>query len=157
MYRSVAALTIIATLSTASTACHCDGPTLEPSAHDITEAATETPTPAEPGASPEVLALVEVGDATAIAADMERLAAVLSTQAAATGDAARSLEQVAEGMTGRKKSLDPRNAGDVALMEESAASLSSGSAELEQDIASLRQIVLDLQAEANALYGRPTP
>ena len=152
-------LTVVAFLSTLAVlvaACHCGGEPAQPAPDDPTpEAVTEAEAEVLPGPSAEVQAVIDAGDATAIAADMERLAVALADRATATGEAARSLEQVAEGMTGREKALDPRDIADITVLTESATTLIQGTTEMGEDIAELRQLVLDLRAEANALYGRP--
>ncbi len=151
-----AVVALLPALSLLVAACHCGADRTQPDATEpITEAVTEAPTEVEPGPSAEVQAVIDAGDATAIAADMERLAAALAERATSAGEAAKSLEQVAEGMTGREKTLDPRDIEDVTALADSAATLLEGTSEMEQDIAELRQLVLDLRAEADALYGRP--
>lgn len=147
---------LLSALSLLVVACHCGSETAQPASEDPTaEAVTEAGAEATPGPSAEVQAVIDAGDATAIAADMERLAVVLADRATAAGEAARSLEQVAEGMTGREKTLDPRDIEDITALTDSATTLIQGATEMEEDIAELRQLVLDLRAEANALYGRP--
>jgi len=146
---------LLAVVSLAS-GCRCTSePALSTPDETVTEAATEAPPATGPVVSEEVRAIIDAGDAAAIAADMERLAAALGERASTTGDAARALEQVAEAMTGRENKLDPTDAADVASLEGSASELAGGADALDQDIAALRQIVIDLEAEADALYGRP--
>lgn len=138
--------------------CHCGSDAVQPPPDEpATEAVVEPIEDAGPVVSAEVQAILDAGDATAIAADMERLAAALVEQASTTGTAAKALEVTAETMTGREKALDPRDTEDVASIEKAAGELAVGADDLEQDIAALRQIVIDLQAESNALYGRPAP
>lgn len=158
MNRTLTICVVLALSSLFAYGCHCGSePAQPPPADPPTESDTVPPADVGPVVSAEVQAILDAGDATAIAADMERLADALSEQAAATGTAAKALEVVAEAMTGREKALDPRDAEDVASIETSAGELAGGAAELEQDIAALRQIVIDLEAEADALYGRPAP
>jgi hypothetical protein len=147
---------LLAVTTTFVCGCHCGSEPAQPRTEEpATEAAVEPAVDEGPVVSAEVQAILDAGDATAIAADMERLAAALAQQATATGTSAKDLETVAETMTGREKALDPRDTEDVASIETSASELAEGAVELEQDIAALRQLVIDLQAESNALYGRP--
>ena len=138
--------------------CRC-GSDIQP-AEPIVEAAAipaEEVTPEELGVSVEVSQLIAAGDATAIATDMEQRAARLRAVAGTTKEQSSALEEVAESMTGREAALDPRDPAVLEALVTSAASLDQGVQEMEPDLANLRQLVVDLQAEAEALYGRPQP
>jgi len=139
--------------------CHCG--------REATTSDSETPTAAaadplqqpaadeEPRPSAEVQALIDGGDAAAIAADLEKRSAQLGELAAAASERARAIEVVAESMTGRETPVDPRKSEDLQRLNTSALDVSSGAVELDTTVADMRQLVIDLQAEAEALYGRP--
>ncbi len=125
-------------------------------AEDVAEPATETVEVPEDHAdpvSPEVRALIDADDTAAIAADMETRAGTLRTLTASVGERARSLESVYEGMTGRSGTIDPRDADAVSTLVTSAERLGTATDEMSNDIAQMRQVVIDLQAESEALYG----
>ncbi len=119
----------------------------------------EEATPEEPVASipvsPEVVELIEAGDIEALAADMQQRVARMRELAAATEQRSAALEQVAEGMTGRSTELDPSDPATVEQLTRSADELASGAGEMETDVEALRQLVVDLRAEADAIYGAP--
>lgn len=151
---AIASLTLTGLVS----GCRCgsDVQPVEP-ADAVTEIPAEEVTPEEIGVSAEVSQLIDAGDPTAIAADMELRAQRLRAIAGTTKGHTRALEQIAESMTGREATLDPRDPAVVAALVASAADLGQGVEELEPDLTTLRQLVVDLQAEAEALYGRPQP
>jgi len=132
----------------------------DPPAADRTETGTpqepEALVPDEPGVSAEVQALIDAGDAQAIAADMETRVTRCRTLAAATGEDAKQLETVAESMTGRSESVNPRDAAAVTQLVTAADQIATGATELSAQVTELQQLVTDLKAEADALYGRPS-
>lgn len=123
------------------------------------EAPTPAPEDADAGAgvSAEVQALIEAGDSKAIAEDMGSRAAKLQTLATSARDHAKELETVAESMTGRAEPLDPRDPETAAKLLRSAEEVESGAAQMEQHVADLQQLVVDIRAEADALHGQPSP
>lgn len=141
--------------------CRC-GPTApqpDESASAVTvDAATEpetTPVVDADGPSAEVRALLEGGDPAAIAADMASRAARLRGLVASTEESSRALETTAESMTGRQIPLDPKDPVVVDALVSSAQILIEGADTLGEDVVAVRQLIVDLQAEADALYGRP--
>jgi len=155
---STLAIASLALLIIATTGCRCGG---EDQPTDPVEPPTAAPPPEETAEeitpSPDVSQLIEAGDAAAIAADMEQRAARMRSIAASAGDRARTLESLAESITGREKPLDPRDPAVVDALVTSAGDLASGVDAMDPDLTLLRQLVVDLQAEAEALYGRPQP
>jgi hypothetical protein len=158
---------LVMVLASVLPACRCNGP--EDGAGDATpeepttgeEPATDEAATAD-GAeaatipvSPEVATLIEAGDVAALAADMQARAARVRELSASTEQRSQSLEQVAEGMTGRSTTIDPADPGAQQQLAQSADQIASGAAEMATDVAALRQLVVDLQAEAEAIYGAP--
>ena len=135
--------------------CRCGSPSDEPPAEDVSPADVVAPEDTGSPVSAEVSQRIASGDATAIAADMEARAARLGELATATGQSVKEMETTAESMTGRSEPLDPRDPETVTALGGSAEQLSTGTADLSDELAEMRQIVVDLQAEAEALYGRP--
>ncbi len=109
----------------------------------------------ESAVSADVRQLIDDGDAGAIAAEMERRAARLRVLVGGTEERAGELENTAEAMTGREATVDPRDPAAVDSLVAAAAALGEGSAALEANVAEARQLATDLQALADALYGRP--
>jgi len=143
--------------------CQCGAPDDEAAGSEATPAipATDTGdagvTDDGSGVSAEVQALIAAGDAAAIAGDMGARATELRALVAATEKSAVGLEGSAEGMTGRETPVDPRDPAVVESLIASASALAEGADALAGDVEKARQLVTDLQAEAEALYGRPVP
>ncbi len=132
-------------------------PTAEPSG-TVDDKETDANAPPEgTQVSAEVQALIDAGDTQAIAADLEIRATRCRTLAAATGNGAQQMETVAESMTGRNETVNPRDPQAVTQLLESAEQIASGATELSSQVTELQQLVVDMRAEADALYGRPSP
>jgi hypothetical protein len=145
------------------TGCRCGAPEVDgdttaggPTTGEVTADGAETGAVEEQsGVSPEVRALIEAGDANGIAADLEKRAGQLRELVAATEKGASDLEGSAESMTGRQTPVDPRDPAAVETLIASATALAEGADALSGQVENARQLVTDLRAESDTLYGRP--
>ena len=145
------------------TGCRCGAPEVEgdssaggPTAGEVTDdEAAAGAIDEQSGVSPEVQALIAGGDANSIAADLEKRAGQLRELVAATEQGASDLEGSDESMTGRQTPVDPRDPAAVEALIASATALAEGADALAGQVENARQLVTDLRAESDALYGRP--
>lgn len=163
MTRPLLLAALVLSLLGALPACKCTPP--DDGAGEATpeEGSPAAMTPEEPvtavepaiPVSPEVSALIEAGDVAAIAADMQARTEQMRALTESTEQRSKSLEEIAEEMTGRNNSVDLADPATVELLQVSADKLAAGAAEMATDVAKLRQLVVDLKAEAEAIHGAP--